>query len=421
MAYERRIIDDRLDSLFPEVAAISLDGPKNVGKTATATRRATTVFRMDDPTTAQLFDADPSQFARRDRPVLIDEWQKNTATWDFVRRQVDDDRTGGQWLLTGSADPRADTHSGAGRIVSLRMRPLSFAERGIQEPTISLSALAEGTADIAGDTEARLETYVKEIVSSGFPGIRDLGSTARRAQLDGYITRIVDRDFEEVDGRVRRPQTLREWLSAYAAAAGSTADYSTILRAATPGQAAKPDRRTVDRYVNTLRKLWLLDDVPAWNPGQSDFSRVGATAKHFLADPALAARLLSVTEEFLLDGNTRPVLGPQDGTTLGRLFESLVALSLKVYAEVSEADVFHLRTRNGDHEIDFIVRDQNRRTLAFEVKLSAKVDASDVKHLLWLKRELGQHLVDMAVIYTGPYAYRRQDGVAVIPLALLGP
>lgn len=421
MEYARRFIDNELDELLPGIAAISLDGAKGVGKTATASQRAATILRMDTSADAELIRAAPEQLELIAKPALIDEWQRLPEVWDRVRRLADQNSEGGQFLLTGSAAPAgASIHSGAGRIVSLRMRPLSIAERKLDNPTVSLAQLAErAETPIDGTTSIALADYVHEITASGFPGIRGLSSRQRREQLDGYIARVIDKEFAEQGQRVRRPATLRAWLEAYAAATASTASYTTILDAATPGQANKPTIATTTTYRDVLSQLWLLDEVPAWSPVATDFTRLGSTAKHFLADPALAARLLQLREDDLVDLTRGRVLGPQEGTILGRLFEALVALSLQTYARLSEYTVSHLRTRNGDHEVDFIVH-RGAACVAVEVKLGATVDDADVRHLLWLKQQLGENLRDMVVVNTGSRAYRRTDGVAVVPAALLG-
>lgn len=419
--YSRRVVDDELDELLSSLAAISLDGPKGVGKTATASTRAATILRLDDPATAEVLRAIPEQLAAHERPILIDEWQKIPEVWDQVRRLVDDGAQPGSFLLTGSAIPAgANIHSGAGRIVSLRMRPMSMAERGQENPTVSLGQMLEGDAEVTGTTTLGLAAYIREIVASGFPGIRSLPDRARRAQLDGYISRIIDHEFPEQGSRVRRPQTLRAWMAGYAAATGSTTSYEKIARAASAGD-HQPSRDTTIRYRDILDQLWLLDTVPAWVPSSNPFSKLGSAPKHFLADPALAARLLGLDEKKLLRAETAAMIGPQDGTALGRLFEHLVALSLHTYAQASEATVSHFRSRSGERELDFIVHGIAGGTIAVEVKLARTVDDDDVGHLLWMKEQLGDELRDMVVVHTGTTAYRRTDGVAVVPLALLGP
>jgi hypothetical protein len=421
--YLPRILDTELDELVEGLPAISIEGPKGVGKTVTAQRRARTTFALDDPAEQELLGADHGRLDRSPPPVLVDEWQRYPTVWDLVRRSVDRDPSPGRFLLTGSATPvSTPTHSGAGRIVRVRMRPMALSERLPEHPTVSLRGLLSGRCPQPdGDTEMDLPGYTEELLRSGFPAIRRMPPRARRAQLDGYISRIVEHDFPEQGHLVRRPATLRAWLAAYAAATATTATYTTILDAATPGDGDKPAKTTTAAYRDVLSQIWLLDPVPGWLPVRNHFVRLAQAPKHHLADPALAARLLGATAQSLLSGERPGPPVPRDGTLLGALFESLVALSLRVYAQAAEAAVHHLRTRNGDHEVDFILERDDHRVVALEVKLSTTVTDSDVTHLHWLRREIGNDLVDAAVVNTGRHAYRRPDGVAVIPAALLGP
>ncbi len=420
--YQRRVVDDELDELFAGLPAIALEGPKAVGKTATALRRAATVYRLDDDAERSIVQADPSRLLEGERPVLIDEWQRFPESFDRVRRAVDDGTGPGSFLLTGSASPTdPPTHSGAGRIVRLRLRPMTLAERGVGSPTVSLRQLLEGgRAPITGRTDIDLERYVDEILTSGFPGIRSLPPRLLRAQLDGYLERIVDRDFEDLGRQVRRPATLWRWMQAYAAATATSTSYEKIRDAASSDRGEKPTRATTQPYRDVLERLWILDPIPAWLPTRNRLARLSSPPKHHLADPALAARLLGVDATALLQ--VRPA-GPaisREGTLLGALFESLVTLCVRVYAQGAEARTAHLRTWSGDREIDLIV-ERGRKILAIEVKLGQVPNDRDLRHLLWLQKELGDDMVDAVVITTGQAAYRRGDGIAVIPAALLGP
>jgi predicted AAA+ superfamily ATPase len=419
--YEPRTVDAELDELLVGLSAISIDGPKGVGKTATADRRSGTTYFLDAAGELEVTRADPKRLIRGTEPILIDEWQLYPESWDLVRREVDANPAPARFLLTGSATPAGPpTHTGAGRIVPIRMRPMTLAERGI--PTsVSLTALLTGTAQITGDTEVDLRDYVAEILSGGFPALRGLSGQVLRAQLDGYLARVIDRDFPEQGLTVRHPDTLRAWLRAYAAATSTTASYEVIRDAATPDMGNKPAKTTTAPYRDILTRLWLLDPVPAWLPTNNQFKQLGAAAKHHLADPALAARLLNVTAAQLLAGESTGPTIPRDGTLLGALFESLVALNLRVYAQAAEAEVRHLRTHRGDREVDFIITGPDSGVVAAEVKLSATIDDRDVGRLVWLRRQLGDDFRDAVVITTGQYAYRRPDGISVIPAALLGP
>ena len=292
--YHRRVIDDELDELLLSLPAIAIDGPKAVGKTATAVQRAATVHRLDTISGAAVAQASPDRLVDGPYPVLIDEWQRFPPSWDLVRRAVDADAARGRFLLTGSASPANLTiHSGAGRIVSLRMRPMSLAERFPGKATVSLASLLRGDrAPIEGTTDARLEHYVAEIVGSGLPGIRRLEDRGRRHALDAYIEQLAHRDIEEAGQVVRRPATLLRWMTAYAAATATTTSLSVIRAAASGTGEAPPSKTTVLPYHDALQRLWFVDPVPAWQPTRNPFRRSTGAPKHHLADPALAARLL---------------------------------------------------------------------------------------------------------------------------------
>lgn len=405
---------------MPYLPAIAIDGAKGVGKTATAARRASSLICLDDPTDRALFLADPQRITVLPTPVLLDEWQREPQTWDLVRRSVDADYSGGRFLLTGSATPIAGStiHSGAGRIARLRMRPMTLEERGLERPTVSLRALMSGTGEVTGATAVRLDDYVEEIFRSGFPGLRVLTGASLTTQIDTYLERIIDRDLPDHGVSVRRTATLRRWLTAYAAATSSTTTLTRITRAASSVDGEPPARNTSEAYRDALTQIWILDPLPGWTPSLSPFTRLQQAPKYHLADPSLAARLLGASPRSLLgDAGPKPATR---GTLLGALFESLATLCVRVGAEAAHGRVSHLRTRNGDHEVDLVLERDDHKIVAIEVKLKATVDDSDVRHLAWLSTQVPDILIDRVIITTGRDAYRRQDGIAVVPLALIG-
>lgn len=421
--YRRRVIDDELDELFGELPAIAIEGPKGVGKTRTALQRARSVHRFDNSAELAVAKADPARLLEGDRPVLLDEWQHFPEVWDLVRRAVDEGAPPGSFLLTGSAVPNPPpTHSGAGRIVTARMRPLALDER-LGSASVSLAKLLDGEREsISGATDAVLADYVREILSSGLPAVRALSDRARGRQLDGYVNRIVDRDIPDETGMtIQNPAGLRRWMAAYAAASSTTASFETLRDAASAGQEQKPSKNAAQAYRDALTRIWVLDEVPAWTPSTNRLRELAQAPKHQLADPALAAELLGVQAAALLSGRDAGPPVPRDGTLLGALFESLATLSVRVYAAHRDAKVKHLRTARGRQEIDLIVERADGCVVAIEVKLTRNVDPGDVKHLRWLRDKLGDQLLDAVVLTTGPQAYRREDGIAVVPLALLGP
>lgn len=422
--YQRRVIDDEIDELIAGGAvALALEGAKAVGKSATALERVASAFLLEEPVTRQLVQADPGRIDTG-HAVLVDEWHHVPATWDVVRRAVDAGAAPGQFLLTGSASaPDPGKHSGAGRIVSVRMRPMALNERGVGAPTVSMAALLTGERPpVEGETDIGLDQYVEEIVRSGFPDIRTKAARVRRAQLRGYVERVIDRDFPDLTGRrIRNPAALRRWLAAYAAATATTTSFERIRDAATSGEGDKPAKTTTQPYRDALEALYILDPAPAWLPTSNHISELATSPKHHLADPALATSLLGLGPGALLSGDEGPLAVPRDGAFLGALFESLVTLSVRVFAQAAEASVGHLRTHRGEREVDLVVERDDRRIVAIETKLSATVHDGDVAHLHWLRETIGSDLLDAVVVTTGRHAYRRPDGIAVVPAALLGP
>jgi len=402
---------------------LAIEGAKAVGKTESASQRASTVHRLDEPARLALAEADPTRLLAGKTPILIDEWQRLPETWDLVRRAVDDGARAESFLLTGSASPDGSgRHSGAGRIPTIRLRPLTLAERLNRPTPVSLSELLEGKRlEIDGETSISLEDYVEEILASGFPGLRGLTDRALRLQLDSYTDRIVDRDFAELGHQVRNPAGLRRWMVAYAAATSTATSFEKIRAAATGDDGEQLSKDAARPYRTILERLWILDPVPAWQPTRRHLSRLSAASKQHLVDPALAARLLGATRQALLDNQELGPPIPRDGTLLGALFESLVTLCVRVYAQSAEARLGHLRTFSGDREIDLIVEGPTKRVVAIEVKLKRTIGDEDVSGLRWLQEKIGDELLDAIVVNTGETAYRRSDGIGVVPAALLGP
>lgn len=201
-------------------------------------------------------------------------------------------------------------------------------------------------------------------------------------------------------------------MRAYAAASSTTTNYSTIMSAATVGESGKPSKPTTQKYRDKLSEIWMLDPLPAWNHARAPFARIAQSPKLQLADPALAVTLLDIPSGGLLQ--------PRFAQHTGPLFESLATLSVRVAAEANFGTVGHFRTRSGDHEVDLVVTTAEGAIIAFEVKLSASVKDSDVAQLRWFREHMPDDVADTVVLYTGQHAYRRKDGIAVIPLNLLG-
>ena len=425
--YQPRIVDDELRELMDVLPAISIEGPRAVGKTRTALRYANTVYDLDDPEVLDAVHAAPKRLIHGEPPILIDEWQRYPASWDIVRRAVDRDFSPGRFLLTGSSRPNTlPAHSGAGRIVTLRMWTTTLAERFQHRPglpSVSLRSLFSGDRpEIRGSTDLTVEDYAEEIVAGGFPGWRNAKGRARRLLLDGYLHRLAEHDFPLAGHRVRNAAALRRWLTAYSAVTSTTASYEAIRDAATAGVGDKPAKTTTLAYRDTLEAMWVLEPLPAWLPVGSHLSRLKRSPKHHLADSALAARLLNITVDTLLSGGSTASAGLTGASAnlLGSLFESLVTHDLRVYAQAGDARVWHMRTWNDQREVDIVIEYEGR-VIPVEVKLGTEVTRRETRHLRWLRDRLGPGLIDAMVVTTGPRAYRNEDGIAIVPAGLLGP
>ncbi|MEJ5928439.1 DUF4143 domain-containing protein [Corynebacterium sp. H128] len=412
--YLSRYIDIELDELTG-APAIAVDGAKGVGKSETTKRRATKVYQLDRVNERELLQARLDDLLSVAEVLCLDEWQHLPEVWDVVRRKVDD-RTVTKFLLTGSATPRsdADTHSGAGRILSLRMRPLTVSERDETEPSVLISEMFEGRMNVSGTTSWGLVDYAEAICSTGLPGIYKLSGRGRRQAIASYIQRVIDRDIPDQGLMVRKPESMRAWWAAYAAASSTTTAYNKILDAATPADTGKISKDAALGYRDALTSLWLLDPVPAWFPNRSPFKKLTTGPKHQIFDPGVAAALLGVTPQMLVSQD------PGTWELFGQLFESLVTLTVRAAGQAAEAHTAHLRTQGGTHEVDLILERYDGKVIAFEVKLKPTPTDSDVRHLHWLGEQLGDRLVEKVVVTTGTDAYRRTDGVTVVPLALLG-
>jgi len=405
------------------LGAVVIEGVKGCGKTATAREIAASEVLLDvDVAAAQAVGIDPRLVLAGAVPRLIDEWQRAPRVWDAVRRAVDDRSEVGQFILTGSATPRDDVarHSGAGRISVLRMRTMTLAEQGIADLTISTERVLAGEEIEPARSDLDFMTYVERIVVGGWPQLLGSSETAAQQFLAGYLDAIVEHDIDEVSGGRRNPRLVRRFMHAYAQLTAHPAALATIVsRARDQGEdevadgrrTEGPSRLGAEPYLDALRRMMVVDEIPAWDPSVRSAARLTVTEKRLLADPSLAAALLGSSSQRLLS----------DLRTLGFLFEALVAHDLRVFAEASGASLYHYRERDGRLEVDLVVEGPDGNWAAFEVKLGDDAIDGAAASLLRLVGRVARPPSALAVITTGPYAYRRNDGVYVIPLGCLGP
>jgi predicted AAA+ superfamily ATPase len=414
--YRPRIVDSELETLLGALGAVVLEGPKGCGKTETARRVAASEVRLDvDVSARQAAELDPALVLGGEVPRLIDEWQVVPDVWNHVRRAVDDRGSPGQFLLTGSAVPRDDAtrHTGAGRFARLRMRPMALIESGHSTGEVSLAALLRGEAGRAPDPGLTVSDVVERIAVGGWPAIQGLPVDGALRAMRAYVEEVTRTDIRRVDGVAHEPERVAHFLRSVARNVSTHASMATLASDVGP-EADKLSRTSAHDYHDALVRLMVIEDQPAWGPHLRSRSRVRtAPVRHFV-DPAMAVASMRATPDRLLG----------DIEYCGFLFQSLVVRDLRVYAQPLEAQVYHYRD-NTDLEVDAIVETADGAWGAFEVKLGAgAVDAAAESLIRFADRvdtrRSGEPAV-LAVITGTGYAYIRDDGIAVVPIGVLGP
>lgn len=416
VSYRPRTVDAELDRRLSSAGAVLIEGPKACGKTATATQRARSVVRLDvDASARTAADVAPSILLDREPPVLFDEWQIAPALWNLVRRAVDDRAPArGQFILTGSATPNDDVnrHSGAGRFSTLRMRPMSLYESEHSIGTVSLAALFDGESALSEDPGTTVPQLVDRIVSGGWPALVDADADDAAEWVRDYLTQVVEVDIQQLGAR-RDPANLRRLLTSLGRAVGTDTTV-TALAKDVGGPDGPTSRNTIDAYLTALGRLMLTEDVPAWAPHMRSTTPLRSTATRYLADPSLGVAALGIGPQRLLT----------DLNATGFHFEALVARDLRVYAQPLGGTLHHWRDNNG-HEIDIIVTLTDGRWGAFEVKMNpADADTAAASLHRFVQKIDTSRVGDpsvLGVITTTGIAYRRHDGVDVVPIGTLSP
>ena len=421
--YEKRLIDSILKEYVDELPAILLEGAKAVGKTETCKQLASTEYSMDNAAQRELLQNNPDIILQNAKPVLIDEWQLAPSLWSYVRHAVDDGLPNGSVLFTGSSiRVNSRVHSGAGRIIRLKLRPYSIEERNLSDSYIRIADLFNfgSKATVNGETDKTLVDYLDEIYRSGFPGIRNKSERIQKVLLKSYVTNIAEHEFEENGFKILNPHSLLAWMRIYAASIGTETKQSTLINAATASDAI-PSAPTVSKYREALEILDITDEVQPFLPMGKIYGNLAKGTKHFMLDPAIALSLLGVEKDELLDYQVPKYVSKFHQTLTGQLIESFVYQSLVVYADVNDAQFSYYRNSRGTREIDFILQ-KGHRLILFEVKANPDVKDAYIRHLNWFEDEIGDEFkVTKVLLNTGRYAYTRQeDHVHVIPLALLG-
>jgi predicted AAA+ superfamily ATPase len=348
---------------------------------------------------------------------LIDEWQLVPGLWNAVRREVDSRGLDGQFILTGSAAPADDAtrHSGAGRFSRLRLRTMTLAESGLSTGEVSLAALLGGQAPPPGHSEVALGDLIGEVCHGGWPADRHRPLAQARANVGDYVQEVVHADIRLADGVRHDPIRVLDVMRALARNTATAARATTLAADASAGLTAVADE-TVGAYIRALRRVMILEPLPAWSPVLRSKARVRTSPKHHFVDPAISACLLAAGPDELR----------RDLKTFGFLFESLAIRDLRVYAEAAGARVLYYRDSNG-LEVDAIVDGGYGRWGAFEIKLGGAASVIDqaAANLLDFADEVDTQSAGrprvLAVVTAEGYAHLRPDGVAVIPITALGP
>lgn len=414
MAYRPRVIDGELTQSLQSIGAVVIEGPKACGKTETARQAAKSEVRLDvDPTARQAIALDPSLVLDGATPRLIDEWQIEPDIWNHVRRAVDDRQRPGQFILTGSAVPRDDAsrHSGAGRFIHLRMRPMTLSETGHSSNSISFADILEGKPVSSPEPHLTVRDLAERLAIGGWPG--HLGMSASQAQraMQGYLQDICNVDVRRIDGIRRDPGSVMRLIQSLARNVACPATLQSLVADAN-GTDGSMKVETVRGYLDVLSRLLFTDDVSAWRPSLRSRTRLRAASVRHLADPALAVAAAKASPARLLS----------DLNWFGLLFESMVVRDLRVYAEALGAQVFHYRDEGG-LEADVIVELANGRWAAFEVKLGAGtaiVDAAAANLLELRDKVNAAPPLALGVITGTGYGIVRKDGVSQIPIGALG-
>lgn len=414
--YLPRVADTRLDDALRSSGAVHIKGPKWCGKTETGIHHTRSQIYLQDPDKSPallaMADSKPSELLIGDKPRLIDEWQMAPQLWDAVRFAVDREKVRGGYVLTGSSTPKIrPAHTGVGRIAPLEMSTMSLLETGESTGAVSLLSLFEGTLDIAQVAGLDVDDYARVICRGGWPEavVSESRGDAGRMARD-YVLELLDSNINEMDGIRRNRTWMRQIMRSYARNVSGQASLSTI---AADMQGEPPSAPTLSEYVDALSRAFVLNDLSAWNPRLRSKTAVRTSPTRHFSDPSIAAAVLAATPRGLLD----------DFETFGLLFESLCIHDLRVYASALGGSLYHYRDKTGLEADAVVVLDDGRWALV-EVKMGQSRIDEGAAHLLKLAERIDQtregHPSFLMVLTSTACAYRRKDGVVVVPLACLG-
>lgn len=419
MAYLPRICDKLLASELESSGAVLIEGAKWCGKTSTAQKSSRSAVFLQDPdkTASYLAAADtkPSLLLNGETPRLVDEWQMAPVLWDAVRFEVDKRNKLGQFILTGSAVPNDNVvaHTGTGRISRLLMRPMSLFESKDSNGSVSLKDLFEGKEDIAASSDLTVEKIAYLICRGGWPAAVSQKETIALKMAANYVESVINMDVQRVDGVEKNPERVRKLLRSLARNISTMASGQTIM-ADMKSDDAGISEKTLTGYLNALRRIFVVEDSPAWMPSLCSKTAIRTSPKRNFVDPSIATAVMRTNSEGLLD----------DFETFGFMFESLCTRDMRIYSQANDGAIFHYRDKN-NLESDMIASLRDGRWAPIEVKLGNRQIDEAAKNLLSLKSKIDTKKMGapsfLMVITGGEFAYRRDDGVFVVPIGCLKP
>ena len=421
-AYKPRIADQMLAARLRRAGAILIEGPKWCGKTTTAEQQASSVLYMADPMrkqqNLQAAKINVKQLLDGDTPRLIDEWQIAPSLWDSIRFEVDHRSGHGHFILTGSSVPPSTDeimHSGAGRFTKLKMRTMSLFESGDSTGMISLSDLFNSEKkNLSGKSNLDINRLAYLICRGGWPGTLDMSETDALAQAFDYYDVVCDSDISRIDDVQRDPQRVRLLMRSYARHQGTMATIGTILEDLKANETSTLSDNTVYDYIKALKKIFVIEDMPAWNPNLRSKTAIRTSDNHYFIDPSIATAALGAGPNDLLN----------DLETMGLLFETLAVRDLRVYADALAGKVYHYRDKKG-LECDAVVHLRNGSYGLVEIKLGSDTSIDEgVKSLKTLASEIDTTRMKapsfmMVLTGIGDFGYQRDDGVYVVPMGCL--
>lgn len=419
--YKSRIVDSILNDKLAAKGAVLIEGAKWCGKTTTAEQRATSILKMDNPKTKdqnlKMAKLNPQRLLKGETPRLIDEWQLAPALWDTVRYEVDERQKMGQFILTGSAvPPETDeiTHSGTGRFTWLLMRPMSLYESGESTGEVSLKALFAENQEIDGENNLDIEELAFLICRGGWPMAVGLKKKAALQQAFDYYDAVVKSDINRADGINKNPERVKRIMKSFARNQGSQVASTVIANDILANEVEKVNEDTVHSYIEALKKIFVVEDIPAWNPNLRSKSAIRTSDTRYYVDPSIATASLGIGPDDLIN----------DLRTFGLFFETMCVRDLRVYAESLDGSVYHYRDNTG-LECDAVIHLRNGKYGLIEIKLGGEeLIEEGAKSLKKLQKSIDTTKMKepsflMVLIGLGDYPYKREDGILVVPIGVL--